>query len=495
MIFILYMIKKILLGILVVVLLGVLGLGVVVYRSYQSGALQKAVVERVTERIAGDDTRSSTPQTIDEQASLFKKLLGFDAPQTYLVLLLNNTELRPGGGFIGSYAVVRVENGVPHIEKVEGTEILDYSGYPENFSSVPPTAITTYLKVPRWYFRDANWSPDFASSAVKALELYRLQRGVAADRITGVIGITATTVRDLLALLGPVTVQGETFTAENVVEKLEYEVEIAFAEKGIERAKRKEILADLVRAVAQKMVTDVLTRWQEYFALAQRFLTEKQVVLYRVDPSEQAIVAQKGWGGAIMPYAGGDYLMWVDANLGALKTDAVMKRELTYSIAPSGTAYRAVATMRYTHTGGRDWKTSQYLTYIRVYTPPGTRLVAMRGIEKNAAGIITTTPDRGTDFGRAWFGGFARISPGSEARVSVEYMLAPGITESIKRGLYYGLFQKQIGTVEHTLTLNLDFGRKILSPVVSGARSVSVFTTSTAWTSDHYPEVRLESSN
>ncbi|MEK7102387.1 MAG: DUF4012 domain-containing protein, partial [Patescibacteria group bacterium] len=43
--------------------------------------------------------------------SLMSYLLGFDEERTFLVLLLNNTELRPGGGFIGTYAVATIRNG------------------------------------------------------------------------------------------------------------------------------------------------------------------------------------------------------------------------------------------------------------------------------------------------------------------------------------------------------------------------------------------------
>ena len=38
-------------------------------------------------------------------------LVGREGKKTYLVLLQNNTELRPGGGFIGNYAVIEFENG------------------------------------------------------------------------------------------------------------------------------------------------------------------------------------------------------------------------------------------------------------------------------------------------------------------------------------------------------------------------------------------------
>src|SRR6185437_14897925 len=46
-------------------------------------------------------------ETIDTWPSLF----GFNGKKTYLVLFQNNMELRPGGGFIGSYGTIHVDNG------------------------------------------------------------------------------------------------------------------------------------------------------------------------------------------------------------------------------------------------------------------------------------------------------------------------------------------------------------------------------------------------
>lgn len=488
------MIKKIIL-VIVSLLFLVLVVGALLLRhAYKTGFLQEAVVNKVTEEISARSV-SSTPVAVAEQANFIKKILGFSAPQTYLVLLLNNTELRPGGGFIGSYALVQVDKGIPHIQKVEGTEILDYSGYPEDFPSIPPDALKTYLKVPRWYFRDANWSPDFASSAVKALDLYKKERGVGADAISGVIGITATTLEEILAITGPITVQGETFTSANVVDKLEYEVEIAFAQKGVDRAERKQILSALVKAVAQKMATDVFAHWQQYFALGQRLLSEKSVMMYSLDPVDQTVLSTKRWAGSIMPYPGGDYLLWVDANLGALKTDAVLKRSLTYTIAPSGTTFIGTATMRYAHGGGRDWKTSRYLTYLRVYLPPGTRLLSAQGIEKNALGMSTSTPDRGVEFDRQWFGGFASIDPGTIGQVSFTFELTPSVVRMVRDGMYYALFEKQLGTRDQALTLHFDFGRKVLSAnpgEVPAEYGDNRYHIESNLETDRYVEVKLE---
>ena len=152
--------------------------------------------------------------------ALMPDLLGFGQPRTFLVLFLNNTELRPGGGFIGVYAVVRADRGRTSVLKIEGTENIDNAAAKDKLPE-PLPVMKDHLKVDRWYFRDANWSPDFAASARQALDLYRREGGTAAAEIDTVVGVTATVLEELMRLTGPVSVQGVGFAAGTVIEKLE----------------------------------------------------------------------------------------------------------------------------------------------------------------------------------------------------------------------------------------------------------------------------------
>lgn len=439
-------------GALLAVIFGVL------WAMFNSGKLQEAAVDTVLDRITQNATSTEAQA---EEANFIKKLLGFSGTETYLVLLLNNTELRPGGGFIGSYATIQVKNGVPSILRVEGTELLDYSGYPTNFPSVPPVPFTTFLKLDRWYFRDSNWSPDFPTSASTSLDLYRKQQGVAASEVKTVVAITTTVLEELLKITGPITVNGEEFTSSNVVEKLQYEVEQNFDDKGLSRDDRKQILGDLVKIMTRKLATDAFTHWPEYFNLAERLLKEKQVAIYATAPSDQRIIRAKGWSADMKSDYQYDYLMWADANLGALKTDAAVKRELYYTITPAGDKYIGTVIMKYIHQRKTDWRTSRYLTYARLFVPQGSELVRARGLSKNALGVAGAPADQGEELGRKWFGGFASVEPLSQDEVMFQFTLAPQIVEKIKKGAYQLLVQKQIGTTNHALTVQLDFGKSI----------------------------------
>ncbi len=419
--------------------------------SYRQGILQRTVLNQIVGQVTQNPLERDT-------VSL---LLGFDRPRTYLILFLNNTEIRPGGGFIGAYAVVTLDKGIPHIRKLEGTEIIDGAASPEALPA-PPAPLSNYLKVERWYFRDSNWSPDFARSSAYALELYRKQHGFAADQIDGVIGFTPTVIEKILKLMGPVSVAGQTFASNTITERLEYEVEYGYAQRGITFDDRKKFLADLGGVILQQLKSTVWRQWGDYFALATALFKEKQLLLYAVDPSVQQILTARGWTGEMKPSVG-DYLLWVDANLGALKTDAAIKRSLTYQLTPTSSGFIAQARMVFKHQGHFDWRTSRYRDYVRVYVPKDSTFLTVKGSMKIDKSREPGMVNEGVEEGRRWFGTFISIEPGKSAELVFEYFVDPAVVTAIRAGSYHLLVQKQIGSLATPLTLGLKFDTKVVA--------------------------------
>ena len=393
-----------------------------------------------------------------ELFSLLPRFLGFTKPMTYLFLFQNNTEMRPGGGFIGVYAVVRVEKGKTEILKVEGSEILD-SGTPEDWKPTPPQPISQHLKVDRWYFRDANWSPDFALSAQKVLELYKGENGLLADEIDMVVAITPTVLEELLKLTGSVTIEGIKFTSENVTETLEYEVEYGYDDRGLAFHERKQIIHPFMLALLQTMKVEGLIYWQKYLELAVQLAEEKHILLYGQDEDLQKEMEEKKWAGRVKE-SEGDFILWADANLASLKTDHALERTLSYHITPQEDgSLLAKVEMEYVHNGKFDWRTSRYRTFTSIFVPLGSKFVESSGSMKqdrsDDPGIVVI----GEEMDKQWFGTFIAIEPGETKKLSFSYTLPDGI---VKDGSYTLIVQKQLGTIAHGLTLSLDFGKNIL---------------------------------
>ena len=443
------MLRKIFNILLVIaMLLALLGAGM--YFWFKSGNMQKYVLDNYGKKIIQSQ----------DLYEIVRDSLGFNEQKHILILFLNNTELRPGGGFIGSYATVSTQNGAPQLLKVEGTEIID--NYAASYLKiVPPTAIKTYLGVEKWYFRDSNWSPDFAESSKKSLELYTAENGTAAKDIDYVIGITPTVVKEILKITGPMKVNGIEFNADNFTDKLQWEVEYGYANKGVSFDDRKKTLQDLTKAALLNFGRDFLRYNTEFMDLAKEMLKEKQIILYAVDSEMQQKILSGGWGGE-MKNQDEDFVLWADANLGALKTDLAVNRELSYIITSTKDGkYIAKVSMKYTHRGDFNWRTTRYRTYARVFVPTGSTFIKAVGAMRFEKNTEPAKIDWGIENDKQWFGTFVAIEPGKVGELSFEYYLSPKISELIKENEYNLLIQKQIGTEAHKLTLNLDFGKKV----------------------------------
>ena len=402
-----------------------------------------------------------TKKEIEAANQLAEFALKKDGVQrTYMVLLQNNHELRPGGGFLGQYAIVKVKDGEVVSLFVEDVNLLDQR---ITAKITPPYPLTRKLQLKRWKMRDSNFSPDFPTNAAKAEYFYRLAGG--GQKFDGVIAVNATLLNDALAITGPISVSfatfdyingkfvqrmtTETFSSENGVLRLEEAVEKKFLtteSKDIEvpaelKQKRKNVMKALAAELVKRLAT--VENIPKGLQLAQKELAEKNIQFFFKDPALQSIVTGVKWNGATNTDWSNDYLMLVDANLGALKSDAFVDRRINYEVDFTGEKPIATMTHTYKHraTYG-DWRTSDYHTYLRAYVPKGSKL-----IERKLVGYPLT--DEG--FNKTYFGVFVDAVMNRETPGMIKYELP----DTIKEDGYQLMLQKQsgVGTIPVTVTI------------------------------------------
>ncbi|WKZ29520.1 MAG: DUF4012 domain-containing protein [Patescibacteria group bacterium] len=393
--------------------------------------------------------------------AMLPSILGYPEPKTYLFLMLNNTELRPGGGFIGTYGILDFADA--EITEFFTDDIYALDGPSEAYmKEIPPAPLRTYLRVPVWYMRDSNWSPDFAVSAMNVEKFYRLEGGK--ERLDGVIGITPTLVSKLLAITGPITVDGSTFTSENVTDELEYRVEVAFWTDGTPQAQRKDVVGKLGQELIKRLLGTKLSQLAQLADVAQEALKEKHMMAYFHDSTLQTFADASGWTGRFRS-AANDRLAIIDANLASLKTDAVMDRTISYTLRPDGDSWIARASITYKNNGRFNWKTTRYRTYTRFYAPLGSTFIKGEGMmvddKLNDPRRRVGTVDVTQELGHAVFGAFISIEPGETRTLAMEYRVSDAVAKQIRAGTYVLDAQKQLGTLGHGLTLDLDFGKNV----------------------------------
>jgi hypothetical protein len=406
--------------------------------------------------------------------SVLPQIAGVGVEKVNLLLFLNNNEIRPGGGFIGSYGVLETLNGdISHLETVDVYTLDD--AVEEDLETTAPAPLQRYNATTKWFFRDSNWSPDFAASSVKVIERFLDEVNLLDEQeretvptaawIDGVIGFTPTYAAELLRITGDIIVGGQTFTPENVADMLEYQVQIGYQSDGIPKQQRKEILADLVNATKSKLYALPAEQWGQILRVSEEALRNKQLMFYSTDQDVERLFTDVGWGGRVLPQTV-DTQMVVDANLASLKSDPVVDRTITYQLGRSQTGeWVGRTTVRYDHMSDFDWKTTRYRTYTRLYVPFGSELVRVQGAllddaRNNPSGAAGPV-DEFEDLGMSVFGAFISIEPLSTGELVFEYTLADEVVQSIMDDSYGLTVFKQLGAGDHALTLELDFDKNV----------------------------------
>ncbi len=378
-------------------------------------------------------------------------LLGMDGPRTYLLLAQNNHELRATGGFISGVGQVTLHQGRIEDARFADSYAVDNLSVPH---PPPPDALARTMGAEMWLLRDANWSPDFPTSARVAAALYAQDQGVAVD---GVIAIDLPGLASLLGGLGTIYVPGypepvSASTAEALV--MRYWTAPTALPPGATSADwlahRKDILVDLFGAAIEHVAGSGELDLAALLSGLRWALEEKHLLLYAEDGAAQALLRQANWDGALQEPDGADFLVVVDSNVGFNKVNPNVEQWIDYRVDLSGDRPAATLTLTYRHrvvrpaeacvraaaaeTNYRDLMEQCYWDYLRIYVPAGSGLIAAQGCDEPV--------EVWDELGRTVLG-CAFVLPVAQARQLVlEYVLPASVGD----GGYRLHLHKQSGT-------------------------------------------------
>ncbi|TSC94862.1 MAG: Uncharacterized protein Athens101428_144 [Candidatus Berkelbacteria bacterium Athens1014_28] len=338
--------------------------------------------------------------------------------KTFLILFQNNLELRPGGGFIGSFGVFKFKNGKLTLSQIHDTGNFD-GRIPDTVE--PPYPMKQALRINSWKLRDSNYSPDFETNAKKAEEFYYMGKGE--EQFDGVIGITSNVLLSFLKVTGPIQIEGYpgTYDSQNAVIALEQQVEKGYVDQGISAGERKNIMNEFGIEILKRVSDLKGSRELELFGIIADDLRSKDIQLYFKDDNLQVLARENGWSGNVDKQWEGDYLLALDANLGAYKSDYYIKRSMDYSVDFSKQRPEATLKITYKHTAlQKDWMTKDYLSYLRIYVPGGSEFISTENTDKNI--------QKGEEFGKQYFGAIVNVPLNSEKTVIWKYYLPENIT-------------------------------------------------------------------
>ncbi|OGY16826.1 MAG: hypothetical protein A2785_03610 [Candidatus Chisholmbacteria bacterium RIFCSPHIGHO2_01_FULL_49_18] len=381
-------------------------------------------------------------------------LLGKEGKNTYLVVLQNNAELRPTGGFIGSYALVTFDKFRLLDWKVEDVYAADgqLKGHVE-----PPAEIKEYLGEEGWYLRDSNWDPDFPSAARQIEWFFEKETGVQVD---GTIAMNLFVIQDLLRVFGPIDIPDyeQAITAENLFEKAQFRSEMNFFPGSTQK---KDFLGsvgkNLFFAIEQSEPQDLA----KFAASLIRSLQKGQLLLAVNDAGMAQTIQNLGWDGSLKDVKCAPqnnepciktYLALREANVGVNKANYYIKRALNVSQVMEDGKVTTQLTINLQNLGNDSvWPSGSYKNYLRIYTNPENRItaVSINGNELENQRLTLTV-----EHGKQVVGLLVDVPIQEEKEIAI--LMEMDMPERSKQGISSSiLIQKQPGTENDSLTLEL----------------------------------------
>ncbi|MFH1184036.1 MAG: DUF4012 domain-containing protein, partial [Chloroflexota bacterium] len=254
-------------------------------------------------------------------------------PKTYLILVQNEDELRPTGGFITAVGKAVVRNGeIMDLTIQDSYEVDDINkAYP-----AAPWQMQSFMNIPIMVFRDASWFTDYPTAVRWAEYLYAYTNSYSVD---GVIAIDQHVLEKVLSVTGPVYV-GEiaaTVTADNMRTVMRAQKVPPPPEQRDPEWHRKQFMNPISAAILQRLSSGEGISWERLLKAMMAELDGRHILVQLDDPTLSGLLAERGWDGAVRN-PGGDFLMVVDTNMGYNKTSAVVSSKLMYDIDLADTA-------------------------------------------------------------------------------------------------------------------------------------------------------------
>ncbi len=396
---------------------------------------------------------------------LMPNITAIDGKKSYLVLFQNNLELRPTGGFIGSYGKLDFEGG--KLTNIKVDDIYNLDGQLKDVIE-PPADLKNDLGAQRWYLRDSNYDPDFPTSARQAEFFFKKESG---EAVNGLITVDLSASSKLLSAVGGLDLPdyNEHVDGSNLFAKA-----IAHAEANFfpgSQAK-KNYLTSLQNQLFNKVFYLSKQNWPAIISAVGQSLEQKHILVYMADPSVFSYLTSENWSG-VMPRGGGiregetdDFLGVIEANLGANKSNYYLDRKysLETSLSKEGQIVHRLRINYINNSPSDQFPAGKYKNRLRIYLPLGARLTKASFGESDILSRTSTF----TDFERTGYSMLIEVAPKDQKTLILEYTLRDPLNFKGNQANYRLDILKQAGTEKDAFDWSLQFPDSMDAQTIDG---------------------------
>ncbi len=399
-------------------------------------------------------TSAQTSLNLLEQAwPLIAAGWGTQKPLRLLIAGQNPLELRPSGGFIGSIATITLEQG--QIRHMAYFNSADFAAIAPAGSAMPKP-YNQYLRASIWALRDANWWPDWPTSAQSLQTFWALNQQPEVD---AVVALDLYALQGLIQVLAPLEIAGYGQIAQ--AESLE---QIFGLYDGRSITGDKQFLAALFSSTLETVRHASFSQWLDIGANLQQALQQRHLSIYFNDQASQAVLLANGWAGA-MPEVEHDVLALVDADLSYSDGQNFVEQRMHLEVQLDAQARPLTNTLTITYTNRYDdWRADLskhavygycynlglavqqripgcYGDYARAYLPINAIPLSLDGAD--------TPPDIGQEGQLTSVGWYMLLYPGQTRSIRLRYL------PNIQSQPYRLTWLKQAGTLGHPISVSI----------------------------------------
>ncbi len=381
----------------------------------------------------------------EQLVPIITDVLGGNGARTYLIEQVNPAELRPGGGFIGTYSVLRADQGtLKLIRSGNATELIgNRAAFGQPGYVAPPGPLREFVPNTSWSFIDSNFFPDFPSNAQAGESFAQPYLG----HIDGVISMDYYTVAKMLELTGPLAVPGYriTLTSTNFVPM------VIQSDIDAIDATHKALLSAVAGPLMQRIATLPPDQWPALVGALNDLSSARHLQTYFNNATVEKQIDQFGWSGTLNPTGSRDYMMEVESNLGGTKANYFVVRHFTVELTRSGSTVHHKVTIDLTDNMPFTYRPGEYYSaYLRLYV---SDTASAAGDNLRPAKYPNPAPPAGTRMIDGWVPLFHGYGHTGEAVFTYD---TPWITNGRGESTIY--WQKEAGTLNDAITVKWNDG-------------------------------------
>jgi type II secretory pathway pseudopilin PulG len=365
---------------------------------------------------------SQAPQLFD--AAIW--FAGVDQSRQFLIQTLDTRELRSSGGFAGQYGALTVAGGRIKLSALHDVGYLDYNPGFTYINGRRPPALYSWWPIINWGMRDANLSPDFPTTAHLELQTFTGENGPAylglpSGNMDGVIQIAPEAISNVLLVTGAIQVPdyGETVTAANLVEKIDY---YQNNPAGIARqnaicpassdnsphTKRKCFTQELAALVLEHVRQLSLSQLEQLAKIMIGVVKSKEIQVWVSNPQIESLLGTYGLASQMAATPGQDALIINQTSPSVSKNTPYINMTVhdTITLDTKGGATHHFEMDLVNTVGGNpvDGFTT-FRDYLRIYVPPQAQLLDANGFDTGQPVCWVAPPGKPTEAAPAVFAG------------------------------------------------------------------------------------------